>query len=350
MVSIEPYTGSAEELADFVGMVWSRSYAGKMVFPRWTADYFRWQFRQASTGVGDNLLAAYEGSTLVGVSSGTDYSFRTPSGVVPGSHWSWLSVHPDHQRKGIAPALDQERIRRQQANGSELMVSYRYLGSHSLAERPNANSPSKVFLKTLGLWARVLSPDRFARWHYSRLEGVLARMAVPLLRVRSPLANDPLIREFVPEELNACLQLVQASQQAAALAIHWTPETLLHHLTGSPVSQTLVLEESGRVTGLVNFHVLPFEARTVENVGVFDVIAFRDATGIGQSRLIHVALSRMVAQDAILALKLRCGDTPIWPLLRNVFVPHPPDHSLVLQWMNAPVEIPARSKLHLLWR
>ncbi len=350
MVSIQTYAGSAEELADFVGMVWSRSYAGKMVFPRWTADYFRWQFRRDSIGGGDNLLAAYEGSTLVGVASGTEYSFRTPRGVIPGSHWSWLSVHPDHQGKGIAPALDRERIRRQQASGSELMVTYRYLGSHSLAGRPNSKSPSKVFLKMLGFWARVLAPDRFARWHYSRLEGLLARMVGPLVRIRSSPANDSLIGDFLPQELDACLQLVQASQQAAALAIHWTPETLLHHLAGSPISQTLVLKESGKITGLVNFHVLPFQARTVENVGVFDLIAFRDATGFGQSRLINAALSRMMAQNAILALKLRCGDTSLWPMLRTVFVPHLPDHSLVLQWMNDPIEIPARSTMHLLWR
>jgi hypothetical protein len=175
-------------------------------------------------------------------------------------------------------------------------------------------------------------------------------MAGPLVRVRSPAAMEPLIRDFVPGELDACLQLLQESQQAASLAIDWTPETLLHHLAGSPVSQTLVLEEAGRVTGLVNFHVLPFQARTVENVGVFDMIAFRDATGMGQSRLINAAMSRMMAQGAVLALKLRCGDTALWPMLRNVFVPHLPDHSVVLQWMNAPIEIPARSKMHLLWR
>ncbi len=351
MATIETFRGSAEELADFVGLVWNHSYAGKMAFPRWTPEFFRWQFRWDMEGARENLLAAYEGTKLVGVLLGTDYMLESPAGIHPGSLWSWLSIHPDHRGQGIATELDQERVRRQQAQGAPLVFSFRQVGSrHSQAERPHTNSPQKRFHRKLGFWARVLAPDRFAQWHYSRFEGWLGRVLAPLARVRKAPGRDDSIREFSPADLDSCLSLLQESQSATALQIHWTPDTLRHHLSGSPISQTLVLEERGQITGLVNFHVLPFQARTVENVGVFDVIAFQGATLRGQYRLINAALRRMVQQEAVVTLKLRCGDTPAWPMLRTHFVPEFPETFLVLQSTGPPVDVPSRGGLHLLWR
>ncbi len=350
-VIIETYSGTPEELADFVGLVWTSSYAGKMTFPKWTPDYFRWQLRLIGSQRPQNLLAAYEGTALVGVLLGTDYSFRTPMGVLPGSLWSWLSIHPDHRGKGIAKALDDERVRRQRANGSRLIVSYRYVGSkHSQAERPHTNSFQKRFHAKLGFWARVLDPARFARWHYSRVEGFLARLTGPLAPHLRTDPNETKIREFVNQDLDACLTLMQESQPVAAWGVDWDRASLAQHLCGSEVSQTLILLDNERISGLINFHVLPFQARTIEKVGVIDLMTFRDISSSGRIRLIRTVLSRMVEQNVILALKLRCGDTSAWPMLRTGFVPQPAESFLVLQWTGDPVEIPARSKAHLLWR
>jgi GNAT superfamily N-acetyltransferase len=350
-MTVGTFDGTAEELSALVQRMWTHSYAGKMSFPLWTPEYFRWQFRLDANGSRENLLAVTEGSQVVGVLLGTDYSFRVLDNVVPGSQWSWLSVDPAFRGRGIAPLLDEERVRRLKASHSQLIVSYRFVGSkHSLAERPNSKTPGKIFHKTLGFWARVLQPARFAKWHYSWFDGFLARLATPIAGVPKGHVSDSRIGVFTPADLDDCLSLVQESQQGAALAIDWTRGTLGHHLGGSPVSQTLVMREAGRVTGLVNFHVLPFQGRTVENVGILDIVAFRNSVGSGRARLINAALARMLDQGAVLALKLNCGDTDLSAMLQSLFVPQLPESALVLQWAGTPVPIPSKSRLHLLWR
>ncbi len=196
-VSIDSYRGSAEELAEFVNEVWEHSYAGKMPFPHWTPAYLKWQLRIRANEDSRSLLAAYEGMRLVGVLLGTDYSFRTPGGIFRGSQWSRLSVHPEYRGKGIAKALDRERIHRQEAAGSKLVVSYRYVGSrHSQAERPDKNFPAEKFHRKVGSSARVLDPTRFRKWRSNRVHGLLAQLAAPMARVPRPRGNDPQIREF----------------------------------------------------------------------------------------------------------------------------------------------------------
>ena len=133
-IEIETYRGSVEDLVEFVNRVWTHSYAGKMTFPSWMSNYFEWQFKLDSDPSRQNLIAAYDGPVLAGVLLGTNYPLRSPVGLHAGSHWSWLSIHPDYRSRGIAKLLDQERIVRQIAARSRLIVSYRYVGSrHSQA-------------------------------------------------------------------------------------------------------------------------------------------------------------------------------------------------------------------------
>ena len=350
-VSIDSYRGSAEELAEFVNEVWEHSYAGKMPFPHWTPAYLKWQLRIGANKDSRSLLAAYEGTRLVGVLLGTDYSFRTPGGIFPGSQWSWLSVHPEYRGKGIAKAFDRERIHRQEAAGSKLVVSYRYVGSrHSQAERPDKNFPAEKFHRKVGSSARVLDPTRFRKWRSNRVHGLLAQLAAPMARVPRPRGDDPQIREFSVGDLEACVRLLNASFSACVLAVHWDTETLRHQLCGSPLSQTLILEDKGTVSGLVNFHALPFQDRSVEQIGLFDLIAFGDISTDSKARLINAALSRMVELGIIVAVKLRCGDTTAWPMIRTRFILQPAQSFLVLQWIGDPVNVKSTARMHLLWR
>ena len=138
-ISINSWRGSAEDLAEFVNRIWEHSYAGKMPFPRWTPEHLKWQLRIDANKESRNLLAAYDCTSPVGVLLGTDYAFRSPAGIHPGSQWGWLSVCPEHRGKGIAKALDRERVQRQKAAGSRLIVSYRYVFSSFSRRAPGQN-------------------------------------------------------------------------------------------------------------------------------------------------------------------------------------------------------------------
>ena len=350
-ISINSWRGSAEDLAEFVNRIWEHSYAGKMPFPRWTPEHLKWQLRIDANKESRNLLAAYDCTSPVGVLLGTDYAFRSPAGIHPGSQWGWLSVCPEHRGKGIAKALDRERVQRQKAAGSRLIVSYRYVGSrHSLAERPDRISPAQKFHRKVSSSVRVLDPTRFRRWRSNRIQGLLAQLAASTSWIRLPRTRDSGIRDFSMGDLEACVGLLNASFSSCGLAIHWDLETLRHQLCGSPLSQTLILEENGTICGLVNFHALPIQDRSVENIGLFDLIAFGNISTDSKVGLINAALARMMEQGIMVAVKLRCRDTAAWPMTRARFILQPAQSFLVLQRIGEPVHIPSDARMHLLWR
>lgn len=351
MPRIETFTGTAEELAEFLNTVWAAAYAGKMTFIHWSADYLHWQLRCENGVWPENVLAAYEGERLVGTLLGFAQQFRSPAGLHDGSLWSWLSIHPDFRGRGIAKLLDEERLRRLRAADSPLILSYRYVGSkHSQARPPQSDTELNQQAVKVGMWARVLKPRAFADWHWNWFEGLLAIATGPFAPVPRPKHRGTTIRPFANDDVESCLEIVRESLKPTGLAVWWDADSLAHQLAGSPATQTLVLTVDGEVRGLVNFHVLPFQARTVERVGVFDLIAFRNTNSREQACLIDAAMARMKELGAILALKLRGDDCDVLPLLRNGFVPEKASSYLVLRWLRDPVTIPANAPLHLPWR
>lgn len=351
MISIEPFRGSAEELAGFVNAVWEADYAGKMPFPRVTVDYFNWQFRRSTERPSPNLLTAYDGDTPAGVLLGTDYPVRTPDGVLPGSIWSWLSVAADYRGRKLSKELDRARVETLRDAGGRLIVSYRYFGSrHSLAERPERSSERDKFHRKIGLWARVIDPKRFCAWHLNPVQRALTQLSRPFLRTPKFPKSKLNVRPYEAGDLADCLRLVESSFASTTLAIAWDEFTLAHQLAGGDVVETLVAEDDGRITGLVNFHLLPYQARTVEPVGCIDLLAFGTMSTPTRVRLLNAALARMRERGAIFAVKLRCGDASGWPMMRTNFVPMPADSHLVFQWVDEPTAIPRKAKLHLLWR
>jgi GNAT superfamily N-acetyltransferase len=351
-MQIDNYRGDWTELAAFINDVWSQSYADRMTWPLRTPDYLEWQLGPDTSR--SRLLAAYDGERLAGVLAGFGTRIRFDGQSLPAAQWSWLSVHPDYRGQRIAPALDAERQRRERERGTELIVSFRYTGSRvSQAERPNSQTPGKQFARRTGLWARVLAPDRFAAWHFNRWEGRLARWTRGL-SPRIPSALPAGLRAYQPTDLAACVRIVADATAHCVLATEWTPEHLARQLSGATVANTIVAVENGEPAGLINFHIQPYSARTIAPIGMIDLLACRTTASTSLYRvLVSAALGELRKAGAILALKLRAGDVPSWPLIRNGFVPQPRDSHLVLHWLNAPAPLPTlpvSAPLHLLWR
>lgn len=348
---IESFQGSAEELVTFVNDVWRQTYSGKMTYPCWTTPFFEWQFRLGSTSSRCNLIAAYEGTRLAGVLLGTNYPFRSPAGRHLGSQWSWLTIHPDYRDRGITKLLDQERTKRQLAAKSRLIVGFRYFGSrHSMSEQPQPGKENRKFNRKIGFWARVLDARRFSEWHWNRCEGLLATSTRMFYELSEAGNSSVSMRRFTPNDIDACVELVRQSHKSLALSIDWDHDSLRHQLDGNPVGQTHVFEVAGKVVGFINFHILPFSARKVENVAVIDLIVFGNTTNQTIVSSINQSLNEMRNQGAVLALKVRSGDTPWWPLVRTHFVPQLPDSFLVLQTVGETYDICKSSPVHVLWR
>jgi len=352
LVRIDQYQGDAEELSDFVTRVWRESYAGKMTFPIWTADYFRWHFGLNESCDRSHLLAAYDGSLLAGVLLGMPRGLRTPSQRLKASLWSWLSIDPAYGGQRLAVRLDAERVNRLQATGTDLAFSYRFVGSrHSQAQRPKPiGQQDKQFLRKIGLWVRVLDSKKMYRWDMKRLEGFCSLISRPLTGISSPGRAANAIRPVTAADIPACLALLQEQTAKMSLAIDWDIVTLTHQLLGHPISQALVFEAGGTIQGLINFHLLPFQARTIEQVGIFDVIAINRLTHADRVCFLNAALIQMQQQGAMLALKRNTRDAPTAAMLQTRWLPTPPDSHLVLQWATQRVPVQPVYPMHLLWR
>ncbi len=346
---VEPFRGTNNSLQAFVEATWSEAYSGRMSFPVWSKEYFDWQLSPRD-GEPNRRLAVYDGGRLVAVLLGTPARFKTQSTAFRGAHWSWLSVAASHRGFGLATLLDEARVQLERSVESELVVSYRFTGSkHSLAEQPSSRFPLKKFHSRVGFWARPLDGKRLQRWNLNRTEGFLSRMVSPLLpEVRSSGTDH--VRAFDRGDLSDCLDVVNQQFENCALANHWDDRSLEHQLAGSPCTQTVVGEHNGNVRGFVNFHILPFQGATREPVGIIDMICVRFLPARLQFALLRHALGLMREQEAVLALKIRCGDVAMSPMLRTGFMPRKADSSLVLQWTQCVQGIPHNKPMHLLWR
>lgn len=349
---VRPYKATSEQLQTFVEDTWTEAYRGRMAFPVWTAEYFDW-IRSASNA-SNRCLGVYDQQKLVAVLLGLQSKFQTPNSGFSGGHWSWLSVAKSHRGRGLAKRLDATRVDLEKAARSDLIVSYRFVGSrYSLAERESHLFPLKKFHQRLGFWARPLDGDRLHQWTINRAEGLLSRLVMPVLPAVNWTGSNSGsngIRLFHHGDLADCARAAATQFRGCVLKVRWDKSSLRQQLMGSPISQTVVAEHQGRVQGFINFHILPFQARTRELVAVVDLICVNQLPARQQRALIRNALGLMRDQGAILALKIRCGDVSAPLMLATNFTPRWPDSSLVLQWTRSVQRIPKRRPIHVLWR
>jgi GNAT superfamily N-acetyltransferase len=121
MIEIRTYDGDAATLSRFSQEVWRASYEGRVTFPLWSAQYFDWQLLTESRSR-DYLVAAYEGSKLIGTLLAEAFRFRLHGREVNGTTGSWLSVHPDYRRMGIGSKLFEEQRRRHLERDAPFML------------------------------------------------------------------------------------------------------------------------------------------------------------------------------------------------------------------------------------
>ncbi|MEP3481669.1 MAG: hypothetical protein ABJZ55_20670 [Fuerstiella sp.] len=355
-VSVRLFTEGNARFQQFVQQAWSDAYLGKMAFPVWSAEYFDWQFNLDQNP--NRRLAAYIGDQLVGVLAGSEAEFRTSCGkIFSGAHYSWLSVSSAFRGHKIAPLLDAARVAHEQSLNSDLVVSYRFHGSkHSLAERPSASLgkksttiSAKQLNRRMGFWARPLHPTALRKWNHNLVEGWMAQLAAPVLpKVRHSQSAE--VRSFRTEDLAACHRLVTDQQAEFVISNHWSERRLQWQLSGHPVSQTVVAEDEGLVSGFVNFHVLPFQGRTLQPIGIIDLCCCGQLSFKRRRQLLNEVLHRMNQQGAILALKSRTADVSARLMLQTGFSPRPADSALVFQWVGDAKQISSSGAVRLLWR
>ena len=107
---------------------------------------------------------------------------------------------------------------------------------------------------------------------------------------------------------------------------------------------------NGQVQGCIGYHLLPMLGRSLENMGILDLMFVSELPSGIRTELLNSVLLRLQQDNAVVALKLRGGDYPASTFLRWGWVWKPADSHALVTWANGVQPIPRLRKLHLLWR
>lgn len=350
MVEIRTFEGDAAEISAFTIAQWRKSYEGRMTMPLWPPRFLDWELNPDRQR--DYLVAAYDGTKLVGFLPAQPFRFRSRDAEFAGTVGSWLSVDPDYRRQAIAKRLHEEQRRRHRERGEIWNFGYLYLGARvAMGKKFWPHSQEGVAtVARLGLWARVLDHRVVAGWLLSRLESVGTRLLSLVQAPPREPADCEGIRPYRTDDLAVCCRLVAGLSRDVDLGYLWSCDRLARQLQHHDIPRTLVAEENGRVAGLINYCPLDFLARGQIPVAVIDLLCLGALSVAGQKRLLQVGLRQMADEGFKLALLLRVSCYPAWPLLKAGFVPLPVDHALVGLPMQPGLTLPKVRRMHIHWR
>lgn len=351
MIEIRTFEGNADELAAFTRRVWRQSYEGKMLTPLWSKEFMGRDLLPDGSKR-DFLIAAYDGSRLVGSHPAKPLNVRIQGREIGATWASFISVDPEYRRRGVALKLQAEYVRRHREH--ELLINFGYLyirSVQSLGPKFWLLQPGGVrIVSKLGFWVRALDHEAVAQFELYRLESWGSRAMSLLQRTPRPPADPTGIRPYRPTDLSDCCALLNRAGNEADLAYVWDAENAARQLNYPNLSRTIVLEQEGRVAGLVNYTMLEVLGRCPMRVAVLDNVVFGSLPASDRRRLLAAALCEMTADGAKGAMMIR-GSWHGWPeLLAAGFLPMPPEFYYVGLTLRDDIPLEGIRRLHVLWR
>jgi GNAT superfamily N-acetyltransferase len=347
VIEIRTYEGDATELSRFTREVWRQSYEGRMVIPAWEPDYLDWQLLSDPSGGRDFMVAAYDGTRLVGTDLANTFRVRMRNRELDCTLRSWFTVHPDYRRRGAAIKLINEQRRRHLERGVPLSLGFLYRGwSGSLGPQFFSRRSDHILVREFGFWARLIDHKAVGQGDVSRLRGFGAR-ALGLVQgpPRAPTRTDG-VRPYRAEDLPACLELAKGLLKDTELGCVWTAPRLARQLEYHDVPRTVVLEKNGHLVGFVNYHRLDAVGRDRIETAMIDIMALDGDQRDGR-RLLGAVLSQMAKDGFQVALMMRLSCEPWKTLLASGFVPMPPDMYVVSRSFEAGLSAKGVKRMHV---
>ena len=352
MIEIRTFEGDAAEFSEFTTGTWRKSYEGKMPVPLWSPSYFRRELLPTDDDARDYLVAAYDGTRLVGSHPARSVRISLHGSEEDATWGSFLTVDPEYRRQGIAQKMHAEFQRRHRERGAKVNFGYLYIRSiKSMGPKFWLKQPEgTMVVRKSGIWGRALDHGAVARFELYRIESWSSRV-LSLVQRRPKAPRDMTgIRPYKREDLADCLELVRDRAASADLAYVWSEEELSRLLDWEDLSRTVVLERDGRVGGLVNYYRLEFLGRGRMAAGVIDLLAFGGLAPAARRRLLRAALAQMAEEGLHAAMYLR-GSWYAWrELLGAGFSPFVPEYYYVGNKMDLDLPLQKARRVHVLWR
>ena len=354
-IEIRTFEGHMEELSSFIVSQWRRSYEGKMPVPLWDATYLRRQLLpEGDDDSRDLLVAAYDGTKLVGVHPMWYQPVLLRGQRVETTAGSFLTVDPEYRRQRVAAQMQQEQERRHCERGLLADFGFLYLRSaKSLGKKFWLKMPKGTQrMRKMGTWIRAL--DNKAAWNFElflfeRFGSWWLSHFIPKIRQPGDMTG---IRAYRPDDLPQCLKLVDEDARTMDLAYLWDEKSLARQLEYPDLAKTVVLEKDGRIAGLVNYFRLNLKARTEMRAGMIDLIVFGDLAGRDRRRLLMAAMHQML-EEGLKGVSYLRGTWDHWgTLFSQGLFPMLPEYYLAGTRMDldVPLDLERIGRTMILWR
>jgi len=352
MIEVRSFDGGYDQMSEFVAEMWRKNYEGRMPVPHWTSDFY------ARDGGPEEIAmdwsgAAYDGSRLVGILPGWPITVQLHGQECLVRTGTGASVDVEYQRQGIGKMLNNWSMDHAREHGVDFTLFFLYDRTVKFKGTKfwKARGMPTDLVCRLGQWARPLNHAAVARWELWRIERCVVRVLAPFQRRVTPPVDAEGIRDYRPEDLPHCETLVRGVGDTMDLARRFDAEGLARHLLFKDVAKTLVVEHEGRVAGMANFCYLEILGRTLERLGLIDLVVFDEALPHARrADLLRAVLHQMKQDGMIAAFMLRGSKHGSRAFRAAGFLPSLPEYSLmaIRNRQESPVEN-VRSVMQL-WR
>jgi hypothetical protein len=352
MIEIRSFDGDPEELAVFCTNVWRTRYSGQMPVWLWTGSFLNWELFSEEPGARDFLVAAYDGTRLIGAHPAKPVHYHWQGEPVFGTAGAYFSVDPAYESQSVSLKLVLEQRRRHRERDAHYDMGYLIMGAQAaMGKHFWLRLKAMQVVAKVSLWTRMIDHRALTEFSVSTRDRWGATLMGLVQGRPKPPPNRSSIRPYRDTDLNDCLELSRELSEAAEFGIAWDAVSLARQLAFQNLPRTLVLEQDGRVRGFVNFSKQPFWGRREILVGMIDLLCVQRLNGRQTRDLLRAALVEMADSGCHVATLLGTQGVPIGSLLRTGFIEElPADYLYVAQAMTPGAPAIKTKSLHAIMR
>ena len=320
-IEIEAFKGDLEGLEKMAHIAWRDEY-GIESFPNFYRPAFlRYVFDRIEDK--NHLMAAYRGDEIVSFMANLPRLYSVDGKTYKGVYSCLLVTRKELLRKGIAQALIDKALDLNKTAQYDLSI-YALEGGHrstQLIKKLEATGNPVRWLRRNYVIARVLDLKQAAA-----SEGLKGweKAAIRIIGAeRKPKKRDDVpMREYRPEDLPRCLDLLNRYADKIRLALVWNKEELAVELDYPDVSQTVVYEKNGKVEGLINFIYHDHLGNTKERWAWINHVAYHALSNRERRHFVGAFLCYIQDAGCLGAVEWVRKYYPMEPLYRNRFFPY----------------------------
>lgn len=286
--------------SDLMEDVWTIGYDEQVMYDIVPA-FMDWTFNQSK----DMLVGAYDQNHLVGFVGGNYRRIKWGQQILEGYLAHLYSVARAYRHGRVGYRLLTHLLDRVLKNNPQAIVlGYLDVGHETdhLFQRFLKLSPytGRLLFKT-NFYTKILDLKQVdAAEPFTGMDrlGLLGPIRKWIEYLPQPPVTGSIIRPYRPEDLPACLTLLNAYQNKSSLKLAriWTEEELAKQLNYHNFSHTWICERDGQLVGLINYYFMTLRGKINIKVAEMDEVYFDNMSKIEQQTMLATILIHLKNQ------------------------------------------------------